>query len=59
MIEDYYYQIDGIVYGPPRQMSSEEATARNAELEKAMLRARWSRQHEFVWIDDAKGFEAA
>ena len=54
MKELYYYQIDGVCYGEPRELMSDEATEKNAQLEKMMSKARWLRQHEFCWIDEVK-----
>ncbi len=54
MTELYYYQIHGIVYGDPRAMTNEEATARNEKLAQGMFRARWRRVHEFILIDEVK-----
>ena len=54
MIEVYYYVIDGLVFGSPGEMTSVEATERNAQLEKMRCRARWRRQHEIFWIADVE-----
>jgi hypothetical protein len=54
VIEVYYYVIDGLVFGSPGEMTSVEATERNAQLEKMRCRARWRRQHEFFWIADVE-----
>jgi len=54
VIEVYYYVIDGLVFGKPREMASAEAKERNAQLEKMKCRARWRRQHEFCWIADVE-----
>ena len=54
MTELYYYQIHGIVYGEPREMTTEEATARNEKLVQGMVHGRWRRAHEFILIDEVK-----
>ena len=54
MTELYYYQIHGIVYGEPLEMTNEEATARNEKLAQGMVRGRWRRAHEFILIDEVK-----
>lgn len=51
MKEIYYYQLDGVCFGEPREMMSDEATAKNARLEKMLIRARWLRQCDFMFID--------
>jgi hypothetical protein len=54
MKELYYYQIDGVVYGEPRELMAEEAAELNAKCARMQLKARWLRQHEFCWIDGVK-----
>ncbi len=54
MNETFYYQIDGLVFGQPREMTKAEADDRNAQLETMKCQARWLRQHEFCWIADVE-----
>ncbi len=54
MKELYYYQIDGVCFGDPRELMKQEADELNAGLEKMSLKARWLRQCDFCWIDGVK-----
>ena len=54
MNELFYYQIDGVVYGAPHEMTKTEADERNAQLAAMKCHARWLRQHEFCWIADVE-----
>jgi hypothetical protein len=54
MKELYYYQIEGVCFGEPREMMKQEAEELNAGLARMALKARWLRQSEFCFIDEVK-----